>query len=283
LKIKLLLGVLLINISAWPQAEHGTVVVVYGAGASDGYIVVATDSLGRVGNQYAKSVCKITAISEKLVVAVSGMAGRLGRGGRWDFSLLAGAHEVSAKFTAKDSTLSSFASLFTNAWATEGVNQFNHELRVHPKQTTASSEDDVLASGIVIGLDGNGVLGVSLIKWHYKTLASGRKISYTTIEHRSDWPVFLAGGEAAIVSETYYSMTERGKHWKQELENTAKQLPASQWNTNIARGLVDLTIHNLPLKTVDGRLVPMVGPPIDSITIDRAGHIQWGEQKEECH
>lgn len=281
MKIKLLAFIWLVSISAWAQTEHGTIVVAFGL--SDGYIALAADSMAIVGNGDPKSVCKITTVNDKLVVSATGTTGHIATTGKWDFSVLASAHEVSARLSTNKVALNNFTSLFAKAWAIKVVDKFNHELRVRPKETTASSEGDVLANGIVLGLDKKGILGLSVIKWHYKTLTNGQKTAFQTMDHASDWPVYLAAGDNAIANETFYGTTERAKQWRQELQSASKQLPTAQQNTYVARGLVDLTIHHLPPKTIGVRVMPTVGPPIDSITIDRTGRIEWGEHKPECH
>jgi hypothetical protein len=279
-KIQLIVCLWLMSVFAWTQTEHGTIVVAFGL--SDGYIAVAADSMALVGDDNPRSVCKVATINDKLVVAASGTTGHIANNGNWDFSVLATATEVAAIFSAGKSALNDFASLFTNAWATKVVDKFNHELKVRPKETTASSQGNLLADGIVVGLDQNGILGIWVIEWHYNSLANGRKTAFLTIEHRNGWPVYLALGDASIANEVFWGTTERGRQWKQNSKAVFAGLPASQQNDYMARELVDLTISHLPPKVVGVRLVSTVGGHVDSITIDKTGRIEWRDHKPEC-
>jgi 20S proteasome alpha/beta subunit len=181
MKIELVLCIWLIGVPAWSQTEHGTIVVAFGL--TQGHIALAADSMATLSNGDQGRVCKITTIDNKLIAAVTGIAGHVAEG-KWDFSALASAHAVSARFTTREKKGNNFASLFVKAWAVELVHKFNHELRVRPSETVPASGDPLLANGIVIGLDEKRELGIWAIHLKYRTLANGRKIAYSEPEQR---------------------------------------------------------------------------------------------------
>ena len=59
-------------------------------------------------------------------------------------------------------------------------------------------------------------------------------------------------------------------------------LPASVYKTSLEQ-LVQFTIDNLPPQRFGVRLIKVVGPPIDSVTMDNSGRIEWQEHKPECN
>jgi hypothetical protein len=276
LKIELLLCICFVNVLSWPQTEtRGTVIVVFGL--ERGPVAVAADSQEyRLNGDTDNRVCKIKVLGNKLIIGASGYAGN----GR-SFSVFANANEVFASLPPSVVSGQMLLSKFVLAWRESLVAHINGELEAGTL-SAASFADSHITIGVVVGLDEKGLITSWLIRVETRKEGNRTFAFAPPIEMSNHLPLFNALGKFEIPTETYYETTARGERWNRELWQGSSDLPLKDKSTYLARHLIDLTIKNLPSEKIGNYQIKTVGGPIDSVTIDHAGRIQWGRHKENC-
>lgn len=279
MKLILLFCICFINATAWPQTQHGTILLVIGF--KDGPVAVAADSLAYGWNGDTYTVCKIATVGDKLIVAASGYTDRITHG-KVDFSALASAREVFSRFPKKKVATKNFGPQFIGAWNESLVDKINQQLNYRNSDITAYLPDDNLTSTIVVGVDEKGLVSTWSTGLRYRSVGNRKVVFSMPVKTTTELPYEVHSGENDIADEAYHLTTPRGREWNHELWQGSAGLPVDQRSTYWARQLIDLTLRYLPPKTFGVRQVTTVGGPIDSVTIDRAGTIKWGDHKPEC-
>lgn len=268
------------SLPAWPQTEHGTVVVVF---ATNEDLSVAADSRGIIGGRDVDdNVCKISTLDRKLIIGIAGIMGQFDKGKQiWD--ALAIAKSTFAGVEKKPT--SDIAADMATAWGAALKNKFTSELITRRDQTLdairGSKEPDVLATGFIGGVSG-GRFSLWMVKIRFSVARTGYSVRYTTTQypHPEKEPELIAFGRGDIAGEAFFATTPRGSEWARQIRLANAAASPRLRNAIAAIRAVELSIKYLPI--MPGHSVIDVGGPIDTVKMARNGTIDWIQRKLAC-
>jgi hypothetical protein len=268
-----------LNAVAWTQTESGSIVIVMAT--RHGPVAAAADSLAYNRNADTYQSCKIATVGNKLIVAATGYAGKRS-GGKGQAFALASAQEVFGRFSKKQIALKTFGSDFFSAWIKEVAHYVNVQLAEQPK-LTSSLQDPRVTALILIGLNENGL--VTTWSGHLQLSRNSKGVSVCAIHDHiyTDRPYNVFIGKTSVAEEAAQPTTPQGQRWNDQIHALADPHPNEELSKIWTRQLVQFTIDNLPQETIGTKQIKVVGPPIDSITMDSSGNIMWGDHKPECN
>lgn len=264
--------------SSAPAISHGSVVVI---SISKRGAVIAADSAEAVGFDQIESVCKVGALGNSFVVALTGISSSTTLGNRWRaLDLASDAYGKVPKEPAE-----TLQERFAAEWGTQLQFHLEQDFKTHHYSKSllrVLDLKDKLAIGSVVGLTKEHGVKVTTVRIRLKQLDSAKAgQTQVDIETTADEVGIKTTGEIGIVMETMAEKTNRGKVWHAQL--TEKSHTSGDDNdAALAIGLVDLTIQHLPPKHVFGQTYRVVAGPIDAIRIASNGRIEWLRRKPAC-
>jgi Proteasome subunit len=287
----LLASCLLLAVPAWPQVRSGSIVVL---GRSRQRVVIAADSrVNFGGGKYEDSSCKITALSDKIIFAATGMVGDssylLPESLRFDAT-----EEARRIFLQYSQTPENFLDLgmvgtLASNWGAAMAEHFRAVAAASPsslqewlKRVELSHESPFLV-GIFAGLESDGEISVYSVHVDYaqpgEGTASAEPYFLTSMpfsdEFPDDFPLLTPFGLPEIVHEISDGKSDRAKQEISARHSLEKTLSAEAFARNQVIRMVDLTIAYHPKQE-------FVGGKIDAIELPRAGKIRWLQRKANC-
>jgi hypothetical protein len=290
-RIILLIACLLLAASAGSQIRSGSIVVL---GRSRQRIVIAADSRVNFGEgKYKDSSCKITALSDQLIFAATGIVGDssylLPENLRFDAT--EEARKVFLQYSQRPENSFDLGKVGTMAssWGTAMAKHFRAAAESSPeslqkwlKRADLAHESPFIV-GVFAGLESDGEISVYSVNVDYvqarEGAVSAEPFFLTSMpfsdDFPDDFPLITPFGIPEIVHEISDGKSDRAK---QELNNRQllqKTLSAEAYARNQVIRMVDLTIAYHPKQE-------FVGGKIDAIELPRAGKVQWIQRKGNC-
>lgn len=242
--------------------------------------MIAADSAEVVGFDNIESVCKVSALDNTFVVALTGISSSTTLGNHWRaLDLASNAYSR----VPKDPT-ETFQERFAAEWGKQLQIHLEQDFRVnHYSESLLEALDlkDKLAVGSVVGLTREHGVKVSTVRIRVQTPGPAKEgRTKVDVGTSQDEVGIKATGEIGIVMETMTEKTQRGKAWHAQLAE--KSHTGGDDDATLAIGMVDLTIQHLPPKHAFGQTYRVVAGPIDAIRITSDGRIEWLRRKPAC-
>jgi hypothetical protein len=282
----------LLSAAAWSQVRSGSIVVM---GRSRQRVVIAADSRINSGEgKYDDSSCKITALSDNLIFAATGIVG--------DSSYLL---PPDLRFEAKDEarkiflrysqTPKNFLDLGTvgtlaSDWGAAMAAHFREAAEASPaslqqwlKRVELSHESPFIV-GLFAGLESDGEISIYSVNVdYYARPAKGQTRSepyfLTSMpileDFPDDFPFLSSFGMTEIFNEINEGRSDRAKQEINTRQLLQQTLSAEAYARSQVIRMVDLTIAYHPKQE-------FVGGKIDVIELPRAGKVHWVQRKENC-
>jgi hypothetical protein len=276
---------------AFPQVRSGSIVVL---GRSRQRVVIAADSRLNLGEgKYEDSSCKVTALSDDLIFAATGIVGDssylLPESLRFDAT--EEARRVFLQYSQKPENFLSLGVVGTLAsnWGTAMAKSIRAAADSSPaslqewlKRVDLSHESPFIA-GVFAGLESDGELSVYSVSVDYAQPRDGKMLAepffLTSMpfsdEFPDDFPVLTPFGLTEIVHEISEGKSDRAKEEINIRHSLMKTLSAEAFAERQVVRMVDLTIAFHPKQE-------FVGGKIDAIELERAGKVHWIQRKPNC-
>lgn len=276
MKLALFLVVLL-ELPAFAQIEHGSIVIIY---FSNDQIAVAADSRGsQEGGLKSNSYCKVFAFDHKLIFAVTNHAS----------NSRTGISDLSEAWNSWDDARSAYKeALATHSetvveqtadnWAKKIVSHWRQMYTFYPQRVRSLvGPNGGLTIGSFGGLDRDGHLVLVQIRILFQN--SLDPISYsTTVLGSSDCMLHFCGSGLTDVGNEF--LTQDTDWTRQEFAQwSAQKWPGKPEDKVLLEAirLVDLTIAYSNPKERDE-----LGGPIDALELKGDGSFRWFARKENC-
>ena len=282
---------LLLSARAWPQVRSGSIVVL---GRSRQRVVIAADSRVNFGDgKFDDSSCKITALSDKLVFAATGIVGDssylLPEGLR--FEATEEAKKIFLQYSQAPENIFDLGTVGTLAsnWGEAMAGHFRAAAQASPaslqewlKRVEVSHEEPFLV-GLFAGLESDGEISVYSVRVDYAQPDAGPALAVPFFltsmpfsdEFPDDFPLLTPFGMPEIVREISDGQTDRAKQEINARSLLLRTLSAESFARRQVIRMVDLTIAYHPKQE-------FVGGRIDAIELARSGKVRWVQRKQNC-
>ena len=290
------LAICFLSTVAWPQLRSGTIVVI---SYSKQKVIVAADSRANFGDgRYEDSYCKITALSDKLVFAATGIVGDSSYLLPEDlrFGAIEEARKAVVGITLRPNpqdTSSVHTDAFFDAvgerWGSAMAERFRRAApeRLQDWLKIMSLENNRTSAPFVIGIfAGLGTYGQIMVMSVHVDYGRPQKDMRVPLAHYDlEWldiselpegmTITEAYGMPEIVQEINGGKTDFAKREMAALAELRQKTTPDEYDRLRAIRLVDLTIAFHPKHD-------FVGGKIDAAELLRGGKINWRQRKENC-
>ena len=273
--------------AARPQLRSGTIVVI---SYSKQKVILAADSRANLGDdRYEDSYCKVTALSNKLIFAATGIVG--------DNSYLL---PEDLRFGAIEEARKAAASTITNpdpfGYGTVGAVATRWGQAMTVRFTKASkirldewlkainaTDERAFVIGIFAGLEPTGEVAVKCVHVDYGEPQKGHfvpiaryNLQFIDMSSIPDGITMIeAYGMPEVIQEIKAGKTQRAKEEAVAMAKLAKQLTPEEFDRARVIRLVDLTLAYHPKQK-------FVGGNIDALELLHSGRVNWIQRKNNC-
>jgi hypothetical protein len=253
-------------------------------------VIVAADSRVNFGDgKFGDSACKITALSDELIFAATGIVADDSYLIPKDLRFAAIAEARNAFMAVKsehdnsETTDRSVVEKVADRWGRLMTMRFQDASPVRLQEwlkNVSTQHEPAFVMGIFAGLDSNGEIAVSTEHIDYIKPRKGSAVSVVVAPMTvSPEPTEVATtegyGMTEIVREVLGGTSDFAQHAATELENLHKNSPSEDYDRLMAIRLVELTIEYHPRHQ-------FVGGKVDAVELRRGGKISWIQRKDNC-
>jgi hypothetical protein len=289
--VVLLISWLLLPAGARSQVRSGSIVVM---SRSRQRVIIAADSrVNFGGGKYEDTSCKITALSDKLIFAATGIVGDSSYllPGGLRFDARGEANRVFIQYSQAPANFLDLGTVGTIAsnWGAAMAEHFRAAAEASPAsleqwlKRVELSHEPTFVVGVFAGLEPDGEISVYSVNVEYAQSREGAAPSEPYLLTSMPVPDDLPGdvslltpfGMSEIVNEIREGKTDRAKQEINARDLLQNTLSAEAFARSQAIRLVDLTIaYHAKQEFVGGR--------IDAVELRRAGKLHWLQRKENC-
>lgn len=290
-QITLVVVCLLIPASAWSQIRSGSIVAM---GRSRQNVIIAADSRINLGDgKYDDSYCKITALSDNLIFAATGIVGDSSYLLPQDlrFNATDEARKASLSYSQAPEDFLDLGRVGTIAskWGAAMSDHFRKATEASPasfqewRKRVDLSHESAFVVGLFAGLESDGEISVYSVtvdlvepqKGFLPTEPYFLRSTPIPEDATNDFSVIQAFGLPEIFNEITAGKTDRAKQeFRQRHYLEMTTFPEVFARSQVIR-MVDLTIAYHPKQE-------FVGGKIDAVELPKGGKIAWLQRKENC-